>query len=72
MKVYKIEVLVIDFEDVGPDEVKSVIENSKYINASVMSTTERDIGVWYDDHPLNKHGMQASAYHDIFSKKAAD
>ena len=71
MKAYKIEILVIDFDGIGEDEIKSVIENAKYpnrcINPAVMDTKERDIGDWSDDHPLNKYETMAQAYQDIFT-----
>ena len=62
MKAYKLEVLVIDFEKLGSEEVKLCIENEKYMNPSVLSIDEIDIGDWSDDHPLNKNTTDKKFY----------
>ena len=57
MKAYKIELLIIDHDELGADNIKYTIENTRYPNRciypSVMSSIERDIGEWDDNHPLN-------------------
>ena len=57
MKAYKIEILIIDFDEVGADGITDVIENTRYpnrcISPDVKSVESADIGEWYDDHPLN-------------------
>lgn len=71
MKAYKLEILIVDHDQCGADEIKSVIENQRYpnwcISPNVMSITERDIGEWHDDHPLNKYGTMARHYTDLFA-----
>jgi hypothetical protein len=56
MKVYKIELMVIDHDGVG-DEMASLIEGMRSpnhcINPTVMNIESREIGTWDDDHPLN-------------------
>ncbi len=56
MKVYKLEVIVIDHDGVG-DGITDTIENQRYpnhcISPHVVSVEERDIGEWSDAHPLN-------------------
>jgi hypothetical protein len=32
MKAYKVEILIIDFDEVGLDDIKGIIENSNYPN----------------------------------------
>lgn len=75
MRAYKLEVLVIDFDDVG-DEVASLIENARYpndcISPSVMHVEARDIGEWSDEHPLNKRYTEMAAYKRIFSDPQRD
>ena len=70
MKVYKIEVLVIDFDQLGGEGIKDVIENARYpnhcINPEVKSIEERDIGEWSDDHPLNHNSTCNQEYHKLF------
>lgn len=57
MKVYKVELMVLDHENVGEDGVKYFMENEKYLSPNVMSIESREIGEWDDDHPLNKHNL---------------
>ena len=70
MKAYKIEILIVDHDELGPEEIKQVIENTRYPNRCIMPQVQkiiqRDIGAWSDDHPLNNYGTMARAYQDIF------
>lgn len=71
MKVYKIEVMVIDLDDLGETEIVDVIENTKYpnhcISPEVKAIESRDIGLWHDDHPMNKHDTQDAEYRRLFT-----
>lgn len=57
MEVHKVVISVIDFDEIGAEEIKVVIENTRYpnrcISPSVESIETRDIGEWSDEHPLN-------------------
>ena len=70
MNVYKIELLVIDFDQLGELEVKSTIENQRFpndcISPSVMSIEARVVE-WSDAHPLNLQSKQKVAYRELFS-----
>ena len=70
MNAYKVELLVVDFDDLGADGLKGILENSRYVNhcmrPEVMSIEERDIGEWYDDHPLNKVDKSNTEYNRLF------
>ncbi len=66
MKAYKLEVLVIDFENQGIGEVSQEIQNMRYAHAKVISHKEADIGKWHDDHPLNKKDKADQEYERIF------
>ena len=66
IKAYKIEILVLDFEDSGEESIKETVENVRYLNAEVMSIKSEDIE-WSDDHPLNNCGTSARAYQDLFA-----
>ena len=72
MKVYKIELLVIDFDELGKDSIIREIENANYPNdclsPRVKLVIEKDIGEWHDDHPLNKLATMDAAYREIFDK----
>jgi len=54
MKAYKIEVLVIDFEDLGEEDAKYQLGNMRHLDVKVVDSKKVDIGEWDDDHPLNK------------------
>ena len=69
MKAYKLEILVIDHEQHGPEEIKLCIENEKYMSPSVMNIEEVDIGEWSDNHPLNKHSTAENEYRRLFNVK---
>ena len=70
MKAYKITLLFLDFDEVGPQEAKALIENARLPNhihpGMVMETQEADIGEWSDDHTLNKRATMASAFAELF------
>ena len=70
MKAYKLEILVIDHENVGEKEIKKMIENTKYpnycINPNVKNIDVADIGEWSDDHPLNKRDTADEEYQRLF------
>lgn len=72
MKVHKLTVYVIDFDKLGPDEVKSVIQNTKYpnrcISPQVLRVETADCGKWHDDHPLNSIAAHDAELEKLFSK----
>jgi hypothetical protein len=57
MKVHQVILTIIDFDELGADQIKTVIENQKYPNHCIGPTVEsvrtREIGEWSDDNPLN-------------------
>ena len=67
MQAYKIEVMVLDFEGMGEEEIKHLIEDNKYLYAHVMNSKSKEVD-WSDNHPLNKCGTMARAYSDLFAK----
>lgn len=77
MKAYLIQVLVVDHDRLGAEEVKGTLENTKYpnwcISPQVLSTRELDIGEWHDDHPLNDKdsvGPWIQNLHDLQAQRA--
>lgn len=62
MKAYKVTLSIIDFDNVGEDGIKDVIEMQKYpnrcISPKVIDVESAELGEWHDDHPLNKMGGQ--------------
>ena len=71
MKVFKVEIQVIDFDEIGEEGVRSAIENTKYpnycINPQIRSIESRDIE-WTDDHPLNRVDTEKEAYRKLFEE----
>ena len=76
MKVYKLELLVYDFEDRGLEETKELLENSRHLDLKVVSSEAVDIGEWDyhhplkwdDDNPLNKEHWKEE-YKRLFNIK---
>lgn len=69
MKVHKITLLVVDFDELGVEEVKDVLENVHYPNhciaPEVMDTQTVEVE-WDDDHPLNQNDTQEAEYKRLF------
>lgn len=69
VKVHRLEVLVIDHDDIGSDEVASVLQNARYpnrcISPEVMSVESREVD-WRDSHPLNMRGQTEEAFRELF------
>ena len=73
MKAYKIVLLFLDFDNVGPDGAAQLIEDARLPNhidpVTVMSIEERDIGEWSDDHPLNGRDTKQAAFDEMFENE---
>ena len=71
MKVYSLEIMVIDFDNVGLEGIKDTIENTRYpnrcISPQVIGHKEADIGEWSDNHPLNMIDGQFAEYKKLFN-----
>lgn len=71
MKVHRITLTVIDFDELGADGVREVIENASYpnrcVSPSVTTVETRDIGPWSDDHPLNNRSTAAAEMARLFA-----
>lgn len=70
MKAYKVELFVIDFENIGPDIITETLEQTHYpnhcISPKIKSIIGKDIGEWDDNHPLNKRTTCDSEYKKLF------
>ena len=70
MKVYKIEVMIIDHDGIGEAAIKETLENANYpndcISPHVIESRNEDIGEWSDDHPLNSRTKWREYYNDLF------
>ena len=74
MKAYKVELLIIDHDELGADGIKDVIENVKYPNYCIAPDVKNiecvDIGEWDDDHPLNKFSTCDEEYKRLFENES--
>lgn len=66
MKAYLMTVVVVDYENMGQNAVKYHMEHPDYINPTVVSVREADIGEWSDDHPLNSYKTMYDAVKTYF------
>lgn len=75
MKAYRVEILVIDFDGLGQDGVRTEIKNARYpnrcISPDVKAIEEHDIGDWSDDHPLNNRSTADAEYARLLAKSKA-
>lgn len=74
MKAYKIELLIINFDDLSEEDIVTEIENVRYpndcISPQVKSVEVKDIGEWHDSHPLNKSDSCDAEYKRLFPRCA--
>jgi len=72
VKVYKVEVLIIDHDGLGPEGIKHALEHTRYpnrcISPDVKSFEEREVR-WNDDHPLNQGATSEATYEELFGGK---
>lgn len=71
MKAYKVEVLVIDHDGYGPNDIRVTLEQPRgAYSMSVLDMEVADIGEWEDDHPLNFTGRSMiDECNRLFAKK---
>ncbi len=73
MKVYRVELMILDFDGLGEDGISETIECTRYPNhcmsPKVVKTESRDIGEWSDDHPLNNRTTADAAYAELFKDR---
>ena len=70
VNVYKVELCIIDFDEVGEEEIKYLIEDMRYPNhcmhPDVMKIEVKEVN-WTDEHPLNKQNTCLEAYKKLFN-----
>ena len=69
MKVYKVELFIIDNDRLGSAEIKEVLEATKYPNYCIISEVKNIeyvfIENWSDVHPLNLYEKPDEAYEQL-------
>lgn len=68
MKAYKIELLIIDHDNVGEEEIRGIIGNVRYLYPLIKSVEVRDIGDWSDEHPLTQRDTADAEYRALFPR----
>lgn len=67
--VYKVELLIVDHDNIGVVEVRNVLENTHYPNRCIMPTVmeirARKVE-WSDEHPLNNRSTMNNIYKELF------
>ena len=75
MQAHKLEVFLIDFDELGATKVREAIENVRYPNhyiaLSVKSCETREIGPWDDAHPLNQTATHNAEVARLFAAPPA-
>lgn len=70
MRVYKVELMILDFDEIGGEEIRDVIENQRYpnhcISPNVMHIESRELGEWDDEHPLNNTKKMQGEFYRLF------
>ncbi len=70
MKIHKIELIVIDFNNLGDFAVCDKIESARYPNdciiPQVLRVETRDCGEWNANHPLNRKSSRIAEIDRLF------
>ncbi len=69
MKIHRVTMLVVDFDDIGAGEVEDVLEQTRYPNRCIMPNVlrvETRVVNWTDDHPLNRSDSRDEAVEALF------
>jgi hypothetical protein len=70
MQIHKIVLTIIDFDEIGAESCREVLENTKYpnrgISPKVHGIETREIGQWHDEHPLNYRATSSAEITRLF------
>jgi len=71
-KAHLLQVLIIDHEALGADEIERTLEDARYPNRCiiphVVKSQSVEIGDWEDDNPLNFSSKQATEVDRLFKQ----
>lgn len=72
MKVHKVILFIVDHDEVGAEDIKGILEETKYpnhcISPHIKSIETKDIGEFHDQHPLNLWDKCDAEYERLFGK----
>jgi hypothetical protein len=69
VRVFKVELFIVDHDQLGAAGIKQAIENARYSNRCISPYVVRSESHevdWNDDHPLNQRDGWRKAYDDLF------
>lgn len=70
VRVYRMDVVVVDHDQLGPDGARQALENARFPNdcmsPEVIALEEREVE-WCDDHPLNQRDGRRAAVDALFA-----
>ncbi|NJL54111.1 hypothetical protein HC928_02345 [bacterium] len=71
LKVYRIEIMVVDFAELGEEEIVEVLQTTKYPNwcmhPKVIDIEAREVQ-WNDGHPLNNYETVNEEFVKLFKE----
>ena len=69
-KVHRVEILIVDHDDLGADGIRQVLESTRYpnhcISPQVAAVQTREVD-WTDGHPLNQKRSWRAAFAALFA-----
>lgn len=73
MKVHRVTFVVVDFDQIGADGVRVVLESQRFPNDCmypiVTQVESADCGEWDDSHPLNNRATQMKEIERLFGER---
>ncbi len=74
MKAYKVEILIIDLDEIGQESIVQELTFASFPNdclhLDVKNIECKDIGEWHDAHPLNRGDTRQAEYLRLFPKNS--
>lgn len=68
MNLIKIVMYVVDFDNIGANDIKTIIDNNRYIHLFRFNSVVKDIGDWDDNHKLNLKDTSIKEFEEYFKE----
>ena len=73
MKVHRVTLYIVDFDQLGPEGVAEELVSARYANRcispNVLRVETREIGEWDESNPLNRASTADEEIKRIFDKQ---
>lgn len=67
MKVYKVELMIVDHNDLGENQIQDLLEDIRYLSHPVVTKiTGVEIGEWESDNLLNDENTWEAEFERLF------